>query len=77
LRSGTAEATAVGTCLLAGLHAGVWQDAAHAERQWQESARFIPQMSGPERSRRLKIWSAAVERSRHWAQITEPMGGKA
>ena len=76
LRSGSAEATAVGACLLAGLHAGVWQNTEQAERQWRESARFVPQMQAEERNRRLNIWSEAVNRAHHWAKITGETGAR-
>ncbi len=62
------ETAALGAAYLAGLAVGVWQNASQISAQWQEAARFKPQISAAERAAKLARWRQAVERSRAWAQ---------
>ena len=52
---------------LAGLGAGFWSSLDDLSRNWQVDRRFEPRMSRDEATQRLRRWSLAVERARHWA----------
>jgi len=56
------ETTALGAAYLAGLEAGIYNDLASIEQQWQADATFEPQMSDDERSQRYGGWQRAVGR---------------
>jgi glycerol kinase len=60
------ETTALGAAFLAGLGAGIWDDAA-LETLWKIDREFEPAMSRDEAGSRLAQWRRAVERSRRWA----------
>ena len=62
------ETTALGAAYLAGLGIGFWSSLDELSRNWQVERRFEPTMSRDEATDRLRRWSAAVERSRHWAE---------
>ncbi len=61
------ETTALGAAYLAGLSVGFWSSLEELSRNWQVERRFEPNMSRDEATDRLRRWSRAVERSRHWA----------
>jgi glycerol kinase len=61
------ETTALGAAYLAGLGVGFWSTLEELSRNWQVDRRFEPRMSRDEATDRLRHWSAAVERSQHWA----------
>jgi glycerol kinase len=60
------ETTALGAAFLAGLGAGVWDDADLAAL-WKLDREFEPHMSRDEAESRQAAWRRAVERSRRWA----------
>ena len=60
------ETTALGAAYLAGLSVGFWSSLEELSRNWQVERRFEPNMSRDEATDRLRRWSRAVERSRHW-----------
>jgi len=62
------ETTALGAAYLAGLGIGFWSSLDELSQNWQVERRFEPHMSRDEATDRLRRWSAAVERSRHWAE---------
>jgi glycerol kinase len=62
------ETTALGAAYLAGLGIGFWSSLDELSRNWQVERRFEPRMSRDEATDRLRRWSGAVERSRHWAE---------
>ncbi len=66
VRPRVTETTALGAAYLAGLAVGVWQSSDEIAAQWQEGARFEPQMSADERGARMSKWKKAVQRSRAW-----------
>ena len=59
------ETTALGAAFLAGLGAGIWDDA-ELETLWKLDREFEPTMSRDEAGSRLAQWRRAVERSRKW-----------
>ena len=63
VRPSNLEVTAFGAALLAGLGAGVWQDAGELEGVIQEDARFEPLMSVERRAELCGGWRSAVERA--------------
>ncbi len=63
VRPSNLEVTAFGAALLAGLGAGVWQDAGELRGVIQEDARFEPLMSEERRSELCEGWRAAVRRA--------------
>jgi len=60
VRPSNLEVTAFGAALLAGLGAGVWQDAGELKGVIEEDARFEPQMADERRAELLAGWRAAV-----------------
>jgi len=62
------ETTALGAAYLAGLAVGFWKSTEELTRYWQVDRCFEPEMSRDEAAARMERWSAAVQRSRGWAQ---------
>ena len=62
------ETTALGAAYAAGLAVGFWKDLDDLRRQWAEGKRWSPQMDEAERTRLLKRWGQAVERTLDWAE---------
>jgi glycerol kinase len=60
------ETTALGAAFLAGLGAGIWDDADLADL-WKIDREFEPSMSRDEAASLQAEWRRAVERSRNWA----------
>jgi glycerol kinase len=61
------EITALGAAFLAGLGAGIWEDA-DLDKLWKIDREFEPRMSRDEAATLQAQWRRAVERSRGWAQ---------
>jgi glycerol kinase len=57
------ETTALGVAWLAGSHVGVWPKAADFAKGWALDRRFVPEMDGATRKRKLKGWDVAVRRT--------------
>jgi glycerol kinase len=68
VRPKVTETTALGAAYLGGLATGVWKRQDEIARHWQVDRRFEPAMSADEAAAIRARWSAAVERSRHWAK---------
>jgi glycerol kinase len=60
------ETTGLGAAFLAGLGAGIWQDAKSLADTWRLDRRFEP---GPPDDAAYRRWQVAVERSRGWAAL--------
>jgi glycerol kinase len=60
------ETTGLGAAFLAGLGAGIWQDAKSLADTWRLDRRFEP---GPRDDAAYRRWQVAVERSRGWAAL--------
>ena len=67
LRPENIETTAMGAAYLAGITAGVWQDAEAIASLWRAERVFEPRTTGEERGERLTGWRRAVERTLGWA----------
>jgi glycerol kinase len=65
------ETTALGAALLAGRAAGLWAGTDEIAATWTLDRRFEPSMDAGTRSRLLRGWRKAVERSRHWVDAEE------
>jgi glycerol kinase len=64
VRSGTAELSALGASLLAGLALGWWNNLAEVAALPQTVDHFAPAMAEPDRKCRYAGWKAAVARAR-------------
>ena len=62
------ETTALGAAFLAGLSSGFWDDIQQIKSIWQTDRIFQPRMSADEVTHHRKRWSAALDRSRQWAE---------
>jgi glycerol kinase len=63
-----AETTALGAAYAAGLAVGFWADLDQLRSRWQESKRWIPNMTDEERQRQIKMWKKAVTRTLDWVE---------
>jgi glycerol kinase len=63
-----AETTALGAAYAAGLAVGFWADLDQLRSRWQESKRWIPNMTDEERQRQIKLWKKAVTRTLDWVE---------
>lgn len=66
-RAGSAEATAVGAAMLAGLAEGVWSSVDELAGRWRAAATFEPRAGQAGADAAHRGWLAAVERARSWA----------
>ena len=53
---------------MAGLHAGIYQDAGDISDHWKLECRFEPDMAKEHRETHLATWSRAVKRACHWVE---------
>ncbi len=60
----TAETTALGAAMLAGMQVGLMKGPLVLAQRWRSHSRFEPRMSAAERSRRYDGWRDAVRRTR-------------
>lgn len=65
-----AEMTSLGAAYLAGMSVGLWANFADIEALATRGRRFDPHWTADQRDGQYQRWSAAVERSRHWARPT-------
>ncbi len=65
------ETTALGAAFLAGLAVGVWKDTSQIGSNWRCDRAFDPQMDENLRSRGIRAWHRAIDRSRDWATEDE------
>lgn len=62
------ETTVAGAAFGAGLAAGLWSGTGDIVDRWREAARYTPSMDPQQRSRLLRGWEKAVERSLGWIE---------
>lgn len=67
LRPQTVETTAMGAAMLAGRAVGLWNDRDLAALPRPDCS-FLPQMDQAQRSKLMRQWQRAVDRSRGWAK---------
>lgn len=72
VRPVVAETTALGAAYAAGLAVGFWENTDELRTLWQEEQRWLPTFSDEERSRRLRVWNKAVEKSLDWVDLDSP-----
>ena len=61
-----AETTALGAAYAAGIAVDFWQGEQDVINNWQEGARWTPDMDEDERARQLRLWKKAVTRTFDW-----------
>ena len=66
IRPVVAETTALGAAYAAGLSVGYWESLQDLRDNWQEGARWLPDMPAEERAQRTAQWSKAISRSLDW-----------
>ena len=66
VRPVVAETTALGAAYAAGLAVGFWSSLDELRANWQEDARWEPQIDVGERDRLLRNWKKAVTKSLDW-----------
>ena len=66
VRPAVKETTALGAAFAAGLAAGVFRDADDLRARWAESHRWTPAMADADRTRLVRDWTKAVQRSLDW-----------
>jgi len=66
VRPVVAETTALGAAYAAGLAVGFWSDLDELRANWQEDARWEPQLDDAERERLLRNWKKAVTKTFDW-----------
>jgi glycerol kinase len=72
IRPRSAETTALGAALLAGLAEGVWGSLDDIEASWAPDARFEPAPDRTAADAAYARWRRAVERSRDWTRGDPP-----
>lgn len=65
------ETTALGAAYLAGLAVGVWSGLEDVSRNWRLDQEFRPQWEPERRSKRVRQWRKAVQRSLDWEEQPE------
>ncbi|MBX0299817.1 glycerol kinase GlpK [Cryobacterium sp. 1639] len=66
VRPVVAETTALGAAYAAGLAVGFWSGLGELRTNWQEDARWEPDMEDAERARLLRNWKKAVTKTLDW-----------
>ncbi|OII34762.1 glycerol kinase [Curtobacterium sp. MMLR14_010] len=66
VRPVVAETTALGAAYAAGLAVGFWANLDELRANWQEDARWEPQLDAEERERTLRLWKKAVTKTFDW-----------
>jgi glycerol kinase len=66
VRPVVAETTALGAAYAAGLAVGFWSGLGELRSNWQEDARWEPDMEEAERERLLRNWKKAVTKTLDW-----------
>ena len=66
VRPAVKETTALGAAFAAGLAAGVFRDVDDLRARWVESHRWTPAMADADRTRLVRDWTKAVQRSLDW-----------
>jgi glycerol kinase len=62
------ETTALGAAYAAGLAVGYWQNFDDLRQNWGVDKTFQPDMAGDTRTKLLRGWSKAIERSFGWEE---------
>lgn len=68
IRPQCVETTALGVAYLAGLAVGIWKSKEEIVSNWQEDARFTPELDAGSVAGLRKQWDRAVERAKAWEQ---------
>ena len=68
VRPAVIETTALGAAYLAGLAVGFWKSPEELAAQWRIERQFEPQLSRTQPAALRQRWSAALERSKKWAE---------
>ena len=68
IRPQVTETTVLGAAYAAGLAVGYWPNPDALRANWQEEARFEPQMEEAERERLYASWRKAVSKSFDWVE---------
>ncbi|PXA70080.1 glycerol kinase GlpK [Cryobacterium arcticum] len=66
VRPVVAETTALGAAYAAGLAVGFWSGLGELRANWQEDARWEPDMEEAERARLLRNWKKAITKTLDW-----------
>lgn len=66
VRPVVAETTALGAAYAAGLAVGFWANLDELRQNWQEDARWTPNLDNDERERLLRNWKKAVTKTFDW-----------
>ncbi|MGO2112466.1 MAG: glycerol kinase GlpK, partial [Pseudoclavibacter sp.] len=66
VRPVVSETTALGAAYAAGLATGFWKDLGELSANWQEDARWEPNLDVAERDRLLRNWKKAVTKTFDW-----------
>ena len=67
-RPRTAETTALGAALLAGMGVGLFDSPQATQPHWRAESEFAPNMDEAARQRALRGWRRAVERAKDWIE---------
>ena len=67
-RPACVETTALGAAYLAGLSVGYWESTEDVKRNQAIEKTFVPQMSSERRTKQIREWKRAVQRSLEWAK---------
>lgn len=66
IRPKVVESTALGAAYAAGIAVGYWSGLDDIRANWQEDARWEPQITDEERAALLRQWDKALERALNW-----------
>ena len=67
LRPRISETTCLGAAYASGLTVGMWKSMDELRSYWKEEVRWLPSMEDKERSKKVRCWKKAVDRSLGWA----------
>ena len=67
VRPRISETTCLGAAFASGLTTGVWSSIESLRGYWKEEVRWQPSMDDTERSKKVRYWKKAVEKSFGWA----------
>lgn len=74
VRGQVGETTALGAAFAAGLATGFWKSQEEARATWREATRWEPAMNAARRTKLLRKWNKAVQRSLAWEDKDEGEG---
>lgn len=68
IRPVVAETTALGAAYAAGLAVGFWSGLSELRGNWREHSRWLPTMPDEQRSRLLRDWQKAIQKTLDWVE---------